>query len=107
MFARSHGENIRELIGEVDAASRTVYYRTAVLDRLGFVHHLETHGLYIPRDRLSEYGLSEDDPAIERKPYEALTREKKIEGIKTLLQREGACSWPTRSTVSSSTGRAR
>lgn len=84
-----HGEDIRELIGEVDAASRTVYYRTAVLDRLGFVHHPETHGLYIPRDRVSEYGLSEDDLAIERKPYEALTREEKIEGIQTLLQREG------------------
>lgn len=87
---RIHGENIRELIEEVGAASRTAFYRSAVLDRLGYVHHPEDYGLYIsPEKRWGEFGIGEDDPAIERKPYEALTRDEKIEGIKTVLQRKG------------------
>lgn len=80
------GGDLRELIGDVAGGSRVDDYLPDVLDRLDYVHHPQVYGLYIPRDDLADYNLTEDDPAIDRKPYEALTRAEKIEGIEETLR---------------------
>lgn len=85
-----HADDLRGLIAEVAGGSRVDDYLPDILDRLDYVHHPHIYGLYIPLDDLADYGLTIDDPAIDRKPYEALTRSEKIEGIKERLRSNGA-----------------
>lgn len=81
-----HGDDICELIRMAGAESRIDHYLPDVLDRIDYIHHPKVYGLYIPRDQLAEYSLTSDDPAIYRKPYEALDRTEKIDGLKDALQ---------------------
>lgn len=82
----THEDQIRDLIRKAGAESRVNHYLPDVLDRLNYVHHPTANGLYIPcQDLYEEHGLSIDDPAIYRKPVEALSREERIEGIKAIL----------------------
>lgn len=81
------GGDLRDLIGEIAGETVVDDYLPSILDRLAYVHHPKIYGLYIPQDDLTDYGLTTDDPAIDRKPYEALDRSEKIEGMKEKLRR--------------------
>lgn len=84
-----HGDDIRDLIREVGAESRINHYLPAVVDQLDYVHHPQVYGLYIPREQMADHGLISNDPALYRKPYEALDRSEKIEGIRAVLSTRG------------------
>lgn len=87
-------DDVREVIADV--AGPTVVdgkngYLLDVLDRIGYVHHPHVDHLYASETILDEqYGVKPDAPAIDRKPYSALSKDDRIEGIKHTLARTGA-----------------
>ena len=83
-----HADDIRPVIEEAGAASRVDHYRPLVLDRLGYVHHPNAENLYIARADLEEqFGISPGDAPFYRKPWGALDRCERIEGLKKELIR--------------------
>lgn len=80
---------ITEIAGQ-SVVHGTHGYFDDVLDRLGYVHHPNADGIFIRESRLAErFDLSPADPAYDRKPYEALTKSERVEGLKLALQRAG------------------
>lgn len=80
-------DDIREVIEEAGAASRVSHYLPLVLDRLGYVHHPNVEGIHIPQEALDErFGVSPTDPAFYRKPWSALSRSERIEGLEMELE---------------------
>jgi hypothetical protein len=64
-------------------------YTDRVLNRLDVVHHPENSDLFIPEEKArEEHGVDPDAPAVDRKPYDALSREEKIRGVQIELVRQ-------------------
>lgn len=95
LYTAENGELLAEDIREViaDVAGPTVVdgpngYLSDVLDRIGYVHHPHVDHIYIAEEvRADQYGVSPDDPAIDRKPFSQLSRAEKIEGIEDYVSR--------------------
>jgi len=85
-FLRDELESaIAEIAG--DSPPTLQDYTHKVLNRLGVVEHPDRPDLYITKNRARQLGIDLDAPQIDWKPYEALTREEKVEGVRIELAR--------------------
>jgi len=62
-------------------------YTERVLNRLDVVRHPKTTDLFVPKEDARDYGVDPGAPAVDRKPYDALSREEKVRGVQVELAR--------------------
>ncbi|SIS00613.1 hypothetical protein SAMN05421858_5127 [Haladaptatus litoreus] len=93
-FTRSELESAIEIhAGGSDPTLRD--YTERVTERLDVVSHPHNPDLFVPTERAEELASETDaaspsDPAIDRKPYENLTRDEKVHGVRLELARDAA-----------------
>jgi hypothetical protein len=83
-FTRSELEDaIRSVVGDSPPTIRD--YTEKVLARRNAVKHPNNSELYIPEATVRKLGVDPNAPAIDRKPYDDLTREEKVHGLQVVL----------------------
>lgn len=93
-------DDFKDAVLNSDASvSQTTYAATnhlpIVLEKIGYEEHPSNPELYIPEETAREYESAQDTVAIDKKKWDHLTAEEKVEGVRIELAREakGRSSW--------------
>jgi len=92
-------DELEDAIGDVagDSDPTVRDYTEKVLSRLEYVEHPRNGDLFIPKDDAENIAAdlgapSPDAPAIDRKPYDSLSRPEKVRGVRIELARDALTS---------------
>lgn len=88
------GEALEAVQGVSDSDYCREQYLPRILDRLDYREHPKVDELYLPAAQAEQYaddvGVDLDAPAIDRKPYAALTDDERVHGLRVRLTRRAA-----------------